>query len=65
MLARMTSPHLTTVHQPFREMAARAVELLLAQVGQAATDQNAEFSNAADVFQAELIVRQTVGCVRK
>ena len=32
MLAQMTTPHLTTIRQPFRERGRRAVELLLPQI---------------------------------
>ena len=59
MLAQMTTPHLTTVRQPFREMGRRAVELLLSQLRAPAED--VPELSFTPVFKTELIVRDSVG----
>jgi LacI family transcriptional regulator len=72
LLARMTSPPLTTVRQPLRAMGARAVELLLSQihgpapegVGGDATAAPAPAPDpvpATEVFAVELVLRDSVG----
>jgi len=59
MLAQMTTPHLTTIRQPFREMGRRAVDLLLLQIrppeGEPPTPPSAQ------VFDVELVVRDSTG----
>jgi len=72
LMARMTSPPLTTVRQPFREMGRCAVDRLLVQIaGSAGTDESdpaegdsdqaAEYSPRIRLFPAELIIRESVG----
>lgn len=61
MLAQMTTPHLTTIRQPFRDMAARAVQLLLNQVGDGADNQPLLEPTASDIFPVELVMRESVG----
>ncbi|MEO7719957.1 MAG: LacI family DNA-binding transcriptional regulator, partial [Capsulimonas sp.] len=62
MLAKMTTPHLTTMRQPFRDMAARAVQLLLHQVGDGSDNQSPPLEpTASDIFPVKLIVRESVG----
>lgn len=58
MLAQMTTPHLTTVHQPFQEMARRAVELLLHQIQPGEDD--APAPPDTEFFDAELTIRASV-----
>ncbi len=62
LLARMTTPHLTTIRQPFREMGQMAVALLLQQTIPPTGD-NAPppAPPSTHVLDVELIVRQTVG----
>jgi LacI family transcriptional regulator len=70
LLAKMTSPPLTTIRQPFRKMGNRAVELLLSQI-QGVEDPNEEIGTASgeekavqphtEVFDVDLIVRGSVG----
>ena len=55
LLARMTTPPLTTMRQPFRQMGSRAVELLLSQ-GEAALE-----SPGTQLFPVEIVIRQSVG----
>ncbi len=62
MLAQMTTPHLTTVRQPFREMGRRAVELLLLQINPPEGD--APAPPVAQVFDVELVVRASTGAPR-
>ena len=52
--AAYTAPPLTTVHQPFREMAARAVALLLQLIGGSEEPESTRI-----VLPAELVVRQS------
>ena len=62
MLAQMTTPHLTTIRQPFRDMAARAVQLLLHQVGDGSDDQPPPLEpTTSDIFPVELVIRESVG----
>lgn len=66
-LAKMTSPPLTTVRQPFRKMGQRAVEMLLGQIDAFDFPETSEPAPAEraeshmDVFGIELVVRGSVG----
>lgn len=61
LTARMTIPPLTTVRQPFRRMGRRAVELLLAQIcGEPGAEPGGD-APRTEIFEAELVVRGSVG----
>ncbi len=74
ILARTTSPPLTTVKQPFREMGRQAVQLVMEQIAsdgeqddQAEADAVAETEPVemqTDVFRAELMVRHSTAAPR-
>lgn len=57
LMARLTSPRLTTLRQPLREMGQRAVALLMHMIDTHATP-------PSEVFPAELVVRDSVVDVR-
>lgn len=57
LLAQMTTPHLTTVRQPFRAMGHRAVELLLPQIGFVSAPE----ALSPELFPVELVVRGSAG----
>jgi LacI family transcriptional regulator len=73
--ARMTTPPLTTMRQPFREMGHRAVELLLWQLAPDVSSKEAEIGEQpaapeaapvgstvhSEVFEVELILRGSAG----
>ncbi len=61
LLARMTTPQLTTVRQPFRQMGQQAVALLLHQISRRANEGVPPDPPATHILDVELIVRQTVG----
>lgn len=58
-VARAVVPQLTSVRQPLREMGARAVELLLARIGQSAPPSSAPPKPV--IFHVELAPRASVG----
>jgi LacI family transcriptional regulator len=58
LTARMTTPPLTTVRQPFRQMGHRAVGLLLAQIRAEASEESLP---PEVLFPLELVVRASVG----
>ncbi len=71
LMARITSPPLTTVRQPFRKMGRRAVEVLIkmirGEIDLAQPEQPsdrgtpADAENAMEIFQTELVLRKSVG----
>ena len=75
LLARITTPRLTTIRQPVREMGQKAVSLLKAKViadnarhtslassNNTATPQNTEATGfPSSLFEVELIIRGSVG----
>jgi LacI family transcriptional regulator len=63
LAARMTSPRLATVRQPFREMGHRAVDLLLPLILDRPT-QDAVMATAEpglELFDVEVVVRESIG----
>ncbi|HEX5323653.1 MAG TPA: LacI family DNA-binding transcriptional regulator [Capsulimonadaceae bacterium] len=73
LLAKMTTPPITTIRQPFRKMGARAVELLLHQIRQGQQPDEAEPSEGenetsqprTETFDVDLVVRGSVGPSRR
>jgi LacI family transcriptional regulator len=59
--ARMTSPPLTTVRQPFRDMGHHAVDLLLSQLAPAPEGDMSGARLHSEVFNVELVIRGSVG----
>jgi len=65
LLARMTTPPLTTIRQPVRRMGQRAVDLLMPKIRESNTGAVVENSvSSVEVFDIELIVRGSVGAPR-
>lgn len=58
--ARTTVPQLTTVRQPLRAMGAKAVDLLLEQIGKEAARAGSKVTSPF-VFPTELVIRASVG----
>jgi LacI family transcriptional regulator len=61
VLARMTTPQLTTMRQPFHAMGQQSVNLLLHQINPAASEETPLAPSFTHVLDVKLIVRQTVG----
>jgi len=60
LLARMTSPPLTTIRQPVREIGQRAVDLLLLKVAKQKLSESGPSAASVEVFPVELVVRGSV-----
>lgn len=58
-ISRMMWPPLTTVHQPIRQMAQRATELLIREIGRRNLGEGKTQAPSVQVFDAALVVRQT------
>lgn len=65
LTARMTTPQLTTVRQPFRLLGRRAVEMLMPQIREETTEEDTatpeSFPPRTEVYEVELVVRGSVG----
>ncbi len=76
LMARITSPNLTTVRQPFRQMGRRAVDVLVQMIRWELEPENEQHTNLdaeqsdypqmlSDTFQTELVIRKSTGPPRK
>jgi len=63
LLARMTSPPLTTIRQPVREMGQRAVDLLIPRI-RVVGENELQSVCSIEAFTVELVIRGSVGSPR-
>lgn len=67
LMARMTIPALTTLRQPFRGMAARALELLLAEIGEEVATPGRDHAAGPrnEIWPVELVARASTARPRR